>query len=158
MARFVFSMQNLLNIKEQMENQAKMEYANAQDRLRQREQELQDLEDEKAAIYEKGRQMRLTTINVLDLKENKASLEHMDEVIARQKRRVETARDDVEDALEQLRLAMQERKTIEILREKAFAQYLEEEKAREGKEVDELVSYTYGLRIKENANGGTSGS
>ncbi len=38
---------------------------------------------------------------------------------------------------------MQESKTHEKLREKAFDEFLHEENAREAKEVDELTSYTH---------------
>lgn len=39
---------------------------------------------------------------------------------------------------------MQESKTQERLREKAFEEFMREENAREAREVDELVSYTHG--------------
>lgn len=42
--------------------------------------------------------------------------------------------------------AMQERKTQEILKEKAFEAFLQEEKAAESKEIDELTSYTHGQK------------
>ena len=42
-----------------------------------------------------------------------------------------------------------ERKTHETLKEKAFQQFLEDEKRQEGKETDELTSYTYGQRKKD---------
>ena len=48
---------------------------------------------------------------------------------------------------------MQERKMHEKLKEKALAQFLQEENAAEGKIVDELTSYTYGQRGKRNGNG-----
>ena len=41
---------------------------------------------------------------------------------------------------------MQESKTQEKLREKAFEQFVKEENKRESKEIDELVSYTYGRK------------
>ena len=42
-----------------------------------------------------------------------------------------------------------ERKTHEKLREKAFEQFKEELKQGESKEIDELVSFTYGKRRRE---------
>ena len=39
-----------------------------------------------------------------------------------------------------------ERKTHEKLKEKAFQQFLMEEKKQESKEIDQLTSYTYGQR------------
>ena len=49
-----------------------------------------------------------------------------------------------------LQSAMQERKTQEKLYENAFAEFMQEENAREGREVDELTSYKYGVRRIEN--------
>ena len=40
---------------------------------------------------------------------------------------------------------MQESKTQEKLREKAFEAFVKEENAKEAKEVDELVSYNYSV-------------
>lgn len=157
MARFRFSMQNLLNIKIQLENQMKMEYSTAQEKVRVQKEKLQALQDEKAALFERSRELRLTTLDFLAIKENDAALIQQDEKIRKQEFRVESATEDLEEARAALQAAMQERKTLETLREKAFVAYLEEEKARESKEVDELVSYTYGQRIKENADGGYSG-
>ena len=39
---------------------------------------------------------------------------------------------------------MQERKTHDKLKEKAFEQFVKDENARESKEIDELTSYSYG--------------
>ena len=47
--------------------------------------------------------------------------------------------------------AMQERKIQEKLRENAFEAFMEEEKARESREIDELTSYTYGQKTMEEA-------
>jgi len=46
---------------------------------------------------------------------------------------------------------MMERKTYDKLREKAFDEFMAEEKRAESKMVDELTSYTHGQKIKENA-------
>ena len=52
----------------------------------------------------------------------------------------------LEDARLRLQLAMQESKTQQRLREKAFEEFLHEENVKEAKEIDELVSYTHGHR------------
>ena len=55
-----------------------------------------------------------------------------------------------EAVVEQKRIAltevMQERKTHEKLKEKAFEQFLKDELAAESKAIDELTSYTYGKK------------
>ena len=157
MARFRFSMQNLLNIKEQLENQKKMEYATAQEQVRRQQEKLEQLKLSKEELFEQGRKLRQTTLDFLAIKENDASLVVMDERIRKQEYRVESAMEDLEEARLALQTAMQERKTLEKLKEKAYINFLEDERAAESKEVDELVSYTYGLRMKENTDGGSSG-
>ena len=48
-------------------------------------------------------------------------------------------------AREHLNEAMKERKTFEKLKEKAFEKFVAEENQKEQKDVDELVSYRYGV-------------
>ena len=73
----------------------------------------------------------------------------MDEYIALQLLQVREAEKRVEQARERLAEVMKERKSHETLKEKAFEQFLLDEKKQESKEVDELTSYTYGQRRKE---------
>ena len=70
----------------------------------------------------------------------------MDEFIADQRYQVSLAERALEDARLRLQLAMQESKTQQRLREKAFEEFLHEENVKEAKEIDELVSYTHGHR------------
>ena len=70
----------------------------------------------------------------------------MKEFIAMQQKAVLTAQAQLEDAREKLQLAMQESKTQNKLKEKAFDEFVKEENAKESKEIDELVSYTYGQK------------
>ena len=65
MARFRFSMQNLLNIKEQLENQKKMEYATAQEQVRRQQEKLEQLKLSKEELFEQGRKLRQTTLDFL---------------------------------------------------------------------------------------------
>ena len=56
------------------------------------------------------------------------------------------ARRLVEEARQKLNEAMIERKTHEKLREKKFEEYMQEYNAEESKEIDQLVSYTFGQK------------
>ena len=58
MAKFRYRMQSILNIKYQLENQAKMDLGRAQVRLMEEEEKLQTLIDRKEAYLEGGRRMR----------------------------------------------------------------------------------------------------
>lgn len=153
MAKFRYRMQSILNIKYQLETQAKMEVGRAQMRLNEELEKLQALSDRKEAYLEEGRRMRESALHVNDLRDNRNAVLIMDEMIAVQRFEVQKAEEALERARAKLTEIMQERKMHEKLKEKALLQFLEEEKAAEFKVVDELTSYTYGQRGKENGNG-----
>lgn len=156
MAKFRYRMQSILNIKYQLETQAKMELGKAQMALNEEQEKLQRLIDRKAAYLEEGRRIRKKALSVNELRDNRNAVLVMDELIVAQRTEVARAAEAVELAREKLTEIMQERKMHERLREKALLQFLEEEKAAEAKVVDELTSYTYGQRGKGNENGDRS--
>ncbi|MDE7246510.1 MAG: flagellar export protein FliJ [Lachnospiraceae bacterium] len=153
MAKFRYRMQSILNIKYQLETQAKMELGKAQMALNEEQEKLQRLIDRKAAYLEEGRRIREKALRVNDLRDNRNAMLVMDELIVAQRTEVAKAAEVVEFARQKLTEVMQERKMHEKLKEKALLQFLEEEKAAEAKVVDELTSYTYGQRGKGNENG-----
>ena len=106
----------------------------------------EQLKKRKEAYEDEGRTLRENTLNIMDIIENKEALLRMDEFIADQQLNVKRAQDRMEEARLALQTAMQESKTQEKLREKAFEQFVKEENKRESKEIDELVSYTYGRK------------
>ena len=146
MARFRYRMQSILDIKIQMENQAKMELGHAQRRLTEEEERLQMLRDRKEAYLEESRKARLNALSVRELRDYEYALARMDEFIETQIANVRNAEKAVEAARLKLQEIMQDRKSHERLREKAFEQFVAEENAKEGKEIDELTSYTYGQK------------
>ena len=146
MAKFKYRMQSILEVKKKLEEQAKNEFAAARAVLNEEEEKLEQLKRRKEAYEEEGRALREDTLNIMDIIENKEALLRMDEFIADQQLNVERAEDRMEEARLALQNAMQESKTQEKLREKAFEQFMKEENARESKEIDELVSYTYGRK------------
>ena len=58
MAKFIYRMQSILDIKEKMVDQAKMEFAAARMRLNEEEEKLQNLILRKTAYEEQGRKGR----------------------------------------------------------------------------------------------------
>lgn len=146
MAKFRYRMQSILEIKKKLEEQAKNEFAAARAALNEEEDKLEQLKKRKEAYEDEGRTLRENTLNIMDIIENKEALLRMDEFIADQQLNVKRAQDRMEEARLALQTAMQESKTQEKLREKAFEQFVKEENAKESKEIDELVSYTYGRK------------
>ncbi len=143
MAKFVYKMQSLLNVKSKLEDQAKNEYSAAQARLREEQDRLRILYERLEGYIEEGRELRSKTLNVIDLRSNTEAQERIKDFIELQKIEVKKAEDVVEEARIKLVEAQKERKTQEKLRERAFDEFLLEIKKEENKEVDELVSYKY---------------
>ena len=145
MARFRYRMQNILNIKEKLESQAKNEYAQANMEYNAGLEEKQELLRQQEELLAQSRSLRLKeTLCIRDIEDNKLSSELMKEKIKAQDRLIEDARRNVEGKRQAMTALMQERKKHEILRERAFEQFLADEKAQESKQIDELTSYVYG--------------
>lgn len=149
MARFVYRMQNILNIKYKLEEQAKTEFMLANQKLQEEEKKLEQLQQRKEGYEEAVRQLLISTLQMDRIKENREAVVRMEEFIKVQLVCVEEAQRDVELKTAKLTQMMQERKVQEKLKEKAFEDFLQEENAKESKEIDELVSFTYGKRRRE---------
>ena len=146
MAKFVYKMQNILHIKEQMEEQAKAAYAAANAALRIEEERLQRLYQRKIQYLAEGAVLRQEALDMFKLQENEAALHYIAVEIEDQKIRVKRAEEAAERTKVVLQERMIERKTHEQLKEAAFEEFKEELAKEEKKEVDELVSYVYAGR------------
>ena len=143
MAKFRYRMQNILDIKEKMENQAKTAYGMANAKLSAEQQKLQDILIRRAGYESKARELVSGSINVLEIRECRKAIDVLKSKQRSQMMNVHAAERDVELARKQLNEAMVERKTHEKLKEKAFEEFKQELLHEESKEIDELVSYTY---------------
>ncbi len=148
MAKFQYRMQSILNIKLKMEEQAKMQFAQAQARLNEEEAKLQNLIDRKECYQAELKDVLQTKLDLLKIEELQNAVMRMEEFIAMQKREVDKAAAALEKERKKLTEVMMERKSHEKLKENAFEQFLQELNSAEGKEVDELTSYTYGQKNK----------
>ncbi len=143
MAKFVYTMQNILNIKQKLENQAKIAYGQANAKLLEEQQKLQEILVRKARYEERARELVSGSIHIREIRENKQAIDAMKSAMRTQLLQVQSAERAVEDARRKLNDVMVERKTHEKLREKQFEQFREELAYEENKVVDGLVSYTY---------------
>ena len=149
MSKFIYRMQNILNIKYKLEDQAKTEFMLANQLLQEEEEKLQALEIRKKGYEDAVRNLLQNQLQVDRIKENQEAIVRMDEFIRAQIIKVEEAARQVEIKAAKLTELMQERKAQEKLKEKAFEAFLQEENAKESKEIDELVSFTYGRKQRE---------
>ena len=148
MAVFRYKMKNVLDVKMKLEDQAKAAFAEAMAILNAEEEKLQNLIDRREWYEEEGRRMRSASIDVGELRDNTRALDNLKEQIEAQRENVKTAQAGVDRARNELNVAMQERKIQEKLRDNAFEEFVHELNAAESKEIDELVSYRHGLKVK----------
>lgn len=145
MARFNYRMQSILDLKYKTEGQAKTEFGLARRALIDEEEKLAALYARKERYFEEGRKMRESdALPVMEIMQNDSFMERMDELIEEQKLAVKRAEDFVEEKRLILTNEMQERQMQERLRERAFEQFITDEKAAEYKEIDERSSFVYG--------------
>lgn len=143
MAKFVYRMQNILDLKIKMEEQRKAEYGLANARLRKEEEKLRELIIRKAGYEKQARELVQGTIDVHKIHTCKHAIDTMKSAIRTQMIEVHVAEKNVELARSKLNQVMIERKTYEKLREKAFEEFKQEVAYEENRMVDELVSYNY---------------
>lgn len=150
MARFIFSMQNLLDMKEKLEEQEKNNYSRANLRLLEAEEEWEMLKGRQRDAEEALREEMEAVLDMEKIRQCRDAVEILKMYVRQQQLVVLQREKEVEVARKRLNEAMIERKTFEKLREKAYEAFLEEENIKERKEVDELVSYRYGSSAEQN--------
>ena len=145
MARFVFRLQSVLNLKTRLEELQRNSFAAARRRVDEEEEKLNMLYGRLSFYEEEGRSMLTDALHVREIIENEHAISIVKEFIENQKIEVKKAEELLE--VERLKLveAIKDRKTYERLREKAYDEYVEDEKRAEGIINDEHNSYVYGL-------------
>ena len=127
-----------------LESQAKIAYGIANQKYLEEQQKLQEI-ILRRNNYEKAWKESMTgTIDVRAVSHARADVNTMKTLMRRQMMEVQKAERELENARKALNDIIQERKMHEKLKERAFEQFKEELKAEESKEIDQLVSYTYG--------------
>lgn len=137
-------MQNILDIKEKLETQARNDYAVANAALAEEEDKLNALIRRRDEYEEKLKDSYNGTLDLTNITECADAVEIIKYHIRLQELNVKKAQKQVDITREKLQEAMQERKTHEKLKENAFEVFKQEVAASESKEIDELVSYRHG--------------
>lgn len=143
MAKFVYKMQNILELELKLEDQAKIDFRIANAKLSEEQDKLREL-IKRRAKYE--RQLKENSTGIVDLKKitfAKNAIEIMKTKIRDQMFSIRKAEAAVDQARQHLDEVIKDRKTHEKLKEKAFEKFKQELAAEESKEIDQLVSFTY---------------
>lgn len=144
MTRFTFRLESILSIKVKLEEQARMEFAAAKMRLNEEEDKLLALKERKEAYEDELKKLYIGKIDVRMINSTAQAIEVMESQIKIQGFAVKRAEKQVELATNKLNTVMQERKSMEKLKENKFAEYMREYNEEESKQTDELISYQYG--------------
>lgn len=149
MAKFIYRMQNILDIKYKLEEQAKQHYMAVRARLNEAEEELGRLNQRKEAYFVQYRALLLDRLAVLEIEECKDAILLMDEYIANQQIVIMQIERELDEAVRMMNEAVQERKIHEKLKENQFDVFLQELNQEEMKEIDQLISYQYNNKEEE---------
>lgn len=144
MAKFVFRLAGILNIKEKLEEQEKIAYGLARAHLTEEENKLEDLYRRRNELLDSKKRQMGGIINAVDLNLTENAIKSTDLSIDDQVLNVKKAQKALENARIKLEHAMIERKTYEKLKENAYNEYLQEIEHSEQLEINELVSYRHG--------------
>ena len=151
MSVFKYRMQNILNMKTKLEEQAKIEFATANRRVLEEQEKLVLLQNRKKALEKKAKELlKAPSLDVQEIMLNRSGILKSQEDIQVQQRNLALAENIREEKRMKFIEERIDRKTHEILRENAFEEFVQEEKAAEGKEIDQLTSYKYGQKLAEN--------
>ena len=143
MAKFIYRMQNILDIKRKLEEQEKINYGLANQKLAEENEKLQELLMRRAGYDNQMKECMVGAIDLNRIRQIRYALNTMKTLIRNQMIAVHVAEKNLELARKRLKDVMVERKTQEKLREHAFDKFKQEINYEENKVVDELVSYTY---------------
>lgn len=143
MTKFKYNLENILNIKYKMEEQAKTGYANAHLHLLEEQETLETFVQKQNLYQNRLRDFMSSNLKLLEIKQCEEAIEIMKLYITQQQAVVRKAEQQLEIARAHLSAAMLERKTHEKLKENAFINFMKEYEAEQSKEIDELVSFKY---------------
>jgi len=148
-AKFIYRMQNILDIKYKLEEQAKQHYMEVRMRLNEAQDILERLKSRKNDYFDVYRNLVSERLDVLKIEQCKNAILIMDEYIAEQRMVVSGIERELEEAAGRMREATKERKIHEKLKENQFDAVLQELNLEEMKEIDQLVSYQYNKNADE---------
>ena len=143
MAKFKYSMQNILEIKMKLETQAKNEFSIANRKYQTEKDRLDELVLKRVGYETRLKESLCGELNIKDINNLKKDINSIKSAIRTQLSNVKKAEDELEIKRYARNELMKERKTHEKLREKKFDEFQKEERDNESKEIDQLVSFTY---------------
>lgn len=143
MARFIYQMQNILDIKYKLEEQAKQNYMSVKARLNEALDYMEQLQKRHADYMSQYTMLVSSNLDIVEIENCKNAILVMETYMNEQQLVINKIEMELEQAASEMNEAMKERKIHEKLRENQFEIFKQELNQEEMKEIDELVSYQY---------------
>lgn len=140
MIGYRFSLQNVLDWRNDQEDEAKLKLVELKNELEQEETYLQQLINENIRLKEKAAMVRKVDV----MRQQDLYKEVLDGKIIQQKLMVEQTANEVKKAEAALLNAHKDKKVMEKLKEKEYEKHRETIQAEEQKQLDEFSTITYG--------------
>ncbi len=150
MANFSFPMEKILQVKKKLEKQKQLELGQAMEKLEKEKKQTTYLEEQLIAAnqyFQEGISGGHMDAAIIKRRHERIRFYH--QALQEQAIITNNCEEGVQQAKENLKNALQERKIFESLKEKALEAYYEEEKLDEANRIDEIVSYKYGVKMTE---------
>ncbi len=133
-------MQNILELKQKLEEQEKANFGMATARFNEEQQKLRELMIRQAGYEKRLKELSIGEINIKEIKTCKSAITSMKVALRDQMIEVSKAQKAMENARKKLNAIMMERKMHEKLREHAFEEFVAQVDYEENKITDEIVS------------------
>lgn len=146
MSGFEFRLESFLSVKEKLEEQKKLEYGKALNKLEEERQIKSQLLEQKQNLIYTCREILEIGVRPQEIQNYNRYIDFMKKKIRDQNILIEIAEKNAEEKRQELVNAMKERKMLDTLKEKDKVEYLKEQNKKEQKIVDEIVSYQYNDR------------
>ncbi|WMM26977.1 flagellar export protein FliJ [Tissierella sp. MB52-C2] len=137
---YSFKLEKVLNYKENIEDLKKSKYGDINSRVNNEEERLIGFNQHKEnLVVEKNKSVKSTSIG--NLKLYNSYLQDISVTIQNQERKIEEMKVELEEAKEELLVAMQEKKAFEKLKENDYKEFIIESKRQEEKLLDGIVTF-----------------
>lgn len=142
MSKFIYKMENILGLKEKIEEQKKIDFSNASKKYMNEQEKYKTLKKRQQMDYDRFQKFINGEINPLRLKHFYNLQEHIRNLIIQQNKIVIEAEEKMELARSDMKQAVIERKIHDKLKENERLKFLKEQNIQEQKILDEMT-YRY---------------
>lgn len=143
MAKFKFRMEQILNIKRQMEESIKIDLANAIRNIKEEKDKLDSLNMQKKDNIGQFKESMAKGMNVQKMKEYNSFIDLLETRINSQKKAINEAETVADKIRERLVQVVKEKKILEKLKEKQFEDWKLDQQKREELTLGEIAGYKY---------------